>query len=195
MITPMKLIAEREDGIRILRMDSPAAGEEWLPAFVGAYQSIWSEPPYNERFFPDEAAGILRRALQTPENITLLAVRESGVVVGFGIAYPVLAKSDVARDIRGLLPIDDTFYFAELGVLEEWRDRGLGHQLVQLRLQLIDRQRFRHVLLRTSAVRNASYEMYRKLGFEDTGVYMEVPSRRNDGTTRTDRRLFLSKIV
>lgn len=51
------------------------------------------------------------------------------------------------------------------------------------------------MVLRTSAVRNASYEMYMKLGFDDMGVYMEVPSRRLDGRTSTDRRLFLSKVL
>ena len=191
----MYVVAERDDGVSIIRLERPADAEAWVAAFVGAYQAIWSEPPYNERFFPDEAAAVLRRALEVPENITLLAVRQSGVVVGFGMAYPVKSKVDVARDIRGLLPIEDTFYFAELGVLEHWRVRGLGRQLVDLRLQLIDRQRWRHVLLRTSAVRNTSYEMYRKMGFEDTGVYMEVSSRRVDNTTQTDRRLFLSMVL
>jgi len=191
----MQVVAERDDGVRIIRLTSPEDAEEWIAAFVGAYQAIWSEPPYNERFFPDEAAAVLRRSLEVTENITLLAVRPSGVVVGFGIAYPVKGKSDVARDLRGLLPIEDTFYFAELGVLEQWRVRGLGRQLVDLRLQLIDRERWRHVLLRTSAVRNASYEMYRHMGFEDTGVYMEVPARRVDGSTKTDRRLFLSMVL
>jgi GNAT superfamily N-acetyltransferase len=195
MIERMHVVVERDDGVRILRLEGPADAEAWMAAFVGAYQSIWSEPPYNERFFPDEAAGVLRRAVEVLDNITLLAVRPSGVVVGFGIAYPVKAKSDVCRDIRGLLPIEDTFYFAELGVLEQWRAKGLGHQLVELRLELVDRQRWRHVVLRTSAVKNTSYEMYRRMGFEDTGVYMEVPARRVDGGTRTDRRLFLSMVL
>src|SRR4051812_5353553 len=75
----MKLIAQRDDGIRVLRIESLADAEAWMPAFVGAYQAIWSEPPYNERFFPDEAAGILRRSVELAENVTLLAVRESGV--------------------------------------------------------------------------------------------------------------------
>ena len=191
----MKVVAQREDGVRVLRLEGPKDGEEWRAAFVGAYQAIWSEPPYNERFFPDEAEGVLRKAVNTPDNLTLIAVRDPGVVVGFGIAYPVAARNDVVRELRGLLPPEDTYYFAELGVLESWRARGLGKQLVDLRLQLLDRQRYRYVLLRTSAVRNASYEMYRKMGFDDTGVYMEVPSRRIDGTTRTDRRLFLSLVV
>lgn len=191
----MQVVAQREDGVSVVRIDSDADGEAWRAAFVGAYQAIWSEPPYNERFSPDEAAAVFRRALETNDNVTLIAVRPSGVVVGFGIAFPVIAKADVVRDIRGLLPIDHTFYFAELGVMDPWRKKGLGRQLIDLRLQLLDRKRFTHVVLRTSAVRNATYEMYKDFGFEDTGVYMEVPSRRVDGTSRTDRRLFMAKVV
>ena len=90
---------------------------------------------------------------------------------------------------------DSIFYFAELGVLDGHRARGLGQELVRLRLDLIDTSRYHHVLLRTSASRNASYEMYLRLGFQDTGVYMEVKSRKNDNSQRTDRRLFLSRVV
>lgn len=183
------------DGLRIVRLLGPQDAEPWRAAFAGAYQAIWSEPPYDERYFPDEAEGVLLRAVRLPDHVTLLAVRDSGIVAGFGIAYPVQAKSDVAREIRGLLSVEDTFYFAELGVLEDYRTRGLGQDLVQLRLALMDKSRFHHVLLRTSALRNASYELYLRLGFQDTGVYMEVKSRKNDGSQRTDRRLFLSKVV
>lgn len=191
----MQVISQRDDGVRILRIETQAEADPWRASFAGSYQAIWQEPPYNERFFPEEAEGVLRHALDVPENITLLAVRDSGMVVGFAIGYPLVAKTDVARELRGLLPLEDAFYFAELGVLERWRAAGLGHQLVDLRLTLLDRRRFHYVVLRTSAVRNASYEMYRRMGFDDTGVYMEVASRKMDGGTRTDRRLFLSKVV
>lgn len=191
----MEVIRKRADGVRIVRIRTRAGAEMFRAAFVGAYQAVWSEPPYNERFFPDEAEGVLRRATGFPDNITLLGVRDPGLCVGFGFAYPLTSRPDVVREVRGLLPIEETFYFAELGVLEEERTRGLGHELIDLRLQLIDKNRYHHVLLRTSATRNASYEMYVKMGFVDTGVYMEVPSRRNDGSVRTDRRLFLAKVV
>lgn len=191
----MLTLAERPDGLNILRPESVADGLPWLAAFAGAYQAIWSEPPYNERFSSEEASAVLQRALRIPDQITLLAVRDSGVVAGFAMAFPVASKPDVVRDIRGLLPIDSTYYFAELGIMEQWRQSGLGRQLIELRLQLIDRARFTHVILRTSATKNAAYEMYLRLGFEDTGVYMEVPSRRNDGSFRTDRRLFMAKVL
>lgn len=191
----MKVLTQRDDGVRILRLEGQEDADPWRASFAGSYQAIWQEPPYNERFFPEEAEGVLRHALDVPGHITLLAVKDSGLVVGFAFGYPLLAKADVAREVRGLLPVEDVFYFAELGVLDRWRAGGLGHQLVDLRLELMDRTRFHYVLLRTSAVRNASYEMYRRMGFDDTGVYMEVASRKTDGGTRTDRRLFLSKVV
>jgi len=191
----MQTVAARADGLTILRLASPADGDAWRAAFAGAYQEIWSEPPYNERFSSEEAGAVLPRTLRIPDQITLLAVRDSGVVAGFAMAYPVSSKPDVVRDIRGLLPIDHTFYFAELGIMEAWRHAGLARQLIERRLELIDKARFTHVLLRTSATKNAAYDMYKRMGFEDTGVYMEVASRRNDGSFRTDRRLFMAKVL
>lgn len=188
----MQILAQREDGIRIIRILSRKAVDEWRAAFAGTYQEVWSEAPYYERFFPDEAEGVFRRTLHMPDNLTVLGVRETGLVVGFGMGYPVVGNPAVVRDVRGLLPIEHTFYFADLGVLEPWRRRGIGRQLIDLRLSLIDRSRFAYVLLRISAVKDAVYDMYRRIGFEDTGVYTEVAYRRMDGATRTDRRVYLS---
>ena len=104
-----------------------------------------------------------------------------------------MSRADVTRELRGLLPVRRSMYLSELGVLPRYRGSGLGRQLVQLRLQLIDKQRFDHVTLRTSASRDGAYSMFMQLGFVDMGVYMEVRSRRTEGEVSTDRRLFLSK--
>lgn len=189
------IIAQRPDGIRILRITRPEEAIAYRASFAGAYQDIFSEAPYNERIFPSEAEGVLTAYLQTADNLTLLALSPKNKVVGFGIGLPLMSRPDIMRELRGLLPVRETFYLADLGVLSTWRGTGLGKDLVRQRLREIDRRRFRHVVLRTSAVRNASYEMYMKLGFDDMGVYMEVPSRRLDGRTSTDRRLFLSKVL
>ena len=99
------------------------------------------------------------------------------------------------HQLRGLLPVPHTFYLAELGVLESARGQGIGKMLVAQRLELIDHRKFTHVVLRVSAVRNQSYDMYMDMGFDDIGVYTEVHSRRTDGRVSTDRRLFLSKLL
>ena len=47
--------------IRILRIDQALEVVIHTASFVGAYQTIWADPPYNERFYPSEAEAILRR--------------------------------------------------------------------------------------------------------------------------------------
>ena len=180
---------------RIIRVSNLDEGVPYRASFAGAYQDIFSEPPYNERFFPSEAQGVLRAYLEMPESIVLLAVRGVAQVVGFGIGTPLRSKPSVTRELRGLIPVAHTYYMAELGVLSAYRGHGLGRELVRQRIDLIDRTRYTHLAMRTSAVKNASYNMYLEMGFEDMGVYMEVPSRRLDGRVTTDRRLFLCKVL
>ncbi|MCB9779747.1 MAG: GNAT family N-acetyltransferase [Alphaproteobacteria bacterium] len=190
-----ELIAHADGGLRIVRVRSAEDAAPFRASFAGAYQDIFAGAPYNERFYASEAMGFLDGFLRMPDHITLLAVKGRSRVVAFGIGVPVSARADIARELRGLVPVRHAFYLAELGVQESWRGHGLGRRLVDLRLQLVDRQRYSHVLLRTSAIRNASYQMYMDMGFEDMGVYMEVPARRIDGSVRTDRRLFLSRVL
>ena len=79
----MVVLSERPDGIRIIRVESLEEGLQYRTSFAGAYQDIFSEPPYEERFRPSEAMGVLRNCLETPEQITLLAVKGRSRVVGF----------------------------------------------------------------------------------------------------------------
>jgi ribosomal protein S18 acetylase RimI-like enzyme len=185
---------ERVGGVRIVRVASPEDVREWRPAFIGAYQTVFSAAPYYEKFYPSEAEGIYRKLTRTPDNITLLAVDDSKVV-GFGVAIPLRFKPDVERELSGLVNADRAMYMAELGVLEEYRQKGLGNTLIRKRIQLIDPKRYTDVVLRVSATRNVSYAQYLKMGFEDMGVYMEVKSLRTDGRVTTDRRLFLHQTL
>ena len=191
----MPLHLRVDDEIQILRLTQPDEISRWRPGFIGAYQTVFSDEPYFERIYPSEAEGVYRKLTGTPGNITLIAVRNNSQVVGFGVAIPLRYKSDVARQLTGLVPMPNSFYLSELGVLHDFRRRGLGRMLVEERLKLIDRQTYTHVILRVTASKNASYDMYRSMGFEDMGVYMEVPAMRIDGRVTTDRRLFLCSVI
>lgn len=191
----MPLLHKVDREIEVLRIQSPDEAQRWRAGFIGAYQTVFSDEPYFERIQPAEAEGVWRKLTSTPENITLLAVRNGSQVVGFGIAIPLKYKSDVARQLTGLVPVNHAFYLAELGVLHDFRSRGVGRLLVRQRLELIDPGTYSHVVLRVAASRNASYDMYLSMGFEDMGVYMEVPALRIDGRVTTDRRLFLCSVI
>ena len=63
----MVVLSERPDGIRIIRVES--LEEAPIPDFV--YWSLpryFSEAPYQERFRPSEAMGVLRNSLETPNR-------------------------------------------------------------------------------------------------------------------------------
>lgn len=189
------MILEQRGPLRVLRLEDADEALRYRAGFVGAYQTVFSGPPYNERFFPSEAASVLRRAVETPDHIVLVVVKGRSSVVAFGIGVPLSSRPDVSRSMQGLVPAEHSFYLAELGVLNQYRSQGLGKMLVEHRLRLIDRQKYSHVLLRTSLRRDGAMSIYEELGFEDMGVYMEVASRRTDGSVRTDRRLFLSRVL
>ena len=61
-------LLERSDGRRIIQLLGPEEASPYLASFVGAYQTIFSEPPYNERFSPEEAAGVLMSCLQVTSS-------------------------------------------------------------------------------------------------------------------------------
>ena len=191
-------IFSREDGIQIFRYTDGDDISTIISSFIDAYLLIFSESPYFEQFFPEEVQAILEQNLRAPENITLFAVDtniEGTPVVGFSFGIPVTARPDVSRQLRGLLPIRNTFYFSELGIVPTYRRKGLGKLLTNLRIENIDVQKYTHVVLRTSIEKDASQEMYQKMHFEDMGVYCQVTSRKNDGELRTDKRLFLSRLL
>lgn len=192
-VAPM-LISELDD-IAIRRIETPNDIAQWRAGFIGAYQTVFSGHPYNERWYPSEAEGVYRKLTAYPDNITLVATRGETQVLGFGIAVPILCNQAVATHLTGLVPLKHTFYLAELGVLEEWRDRHVGRTLVQERLRLIDDKRYSHVVLRVSTMHSPSSRMYKAMGFEEMGVHMDVPAMRTDGKVTTDRRMFLSKLL
>ena len=187
------ILEELDDGVVIRRITDDA--DAWRAGFTGAYQTVFSGPPYFERYFPSEAEGIYRTLTRTPGHITLLATRGVSEVVAFGVAIPLAAKRSVAVELTGLVPIPHTMYLAELGVLEDHRGRGLGRRLVQHRIEQMDHNNMSHVVLRVNTGDHPSARMYAELGFEDMGVYTQVSVLRTDGRVKSDRRLYLARVL
>jgi GNAT superfamily N-acetyltransferase len=188
------MMSQNMDEVKIIQITDPIQLNPYLSALAVAYQSVFSSPPYNEQFYPAEVQDILIRHINTPYQITLLAMHHDEII-GFGLASPLRSYPEVTRQLRGLLPIRHTYYFTELGVQKRWRRKGIGRALTEKRLDLVDRSRYQHIVLRTSDNKDAAYLMYTNMEFEDMGVYTEISSRRVDGSIRTDRRLFLSRLI
>ncbi|MBN2800989.1 MAG: GNAT family N-acetyltransferase [Deltaproteobacteria bacterium] len=166
----------------------------WRPGFIGAYQTIFAAEPYRERFYPSEADSTWRKLTGTPGHITLVATQDDRLI-GFAIAVPLHTQRSVMRVLGGLVPPHHTLYMAELGVLEAWRERGVATALIRRRFELMDQDRYSHVVTRVPATKSIAYDRYRRQGLEDMGVYMDVTSRRVDGSISSDRRLLLHGVL
>ena len=166
----------------------------WRPGFIAAYLKIFEEPPYLEDYTEAEAGAVWDYLTRCREHVTLVAA-QGDQVVGFGIAIPLAQTRKVAAALAGLVPDKHTFYLAEMGILPAWRGLGLGRVLIRERIKHMDSDRYSHVVLRVPLEGGSSGELYRALGFEDMGVYMDVENRRTDGAVRTDRRMFMSRVL
>jgi ribosomal protein S18 acetylase RimI-like enzyme len=187
-------LCDFDDEIELLHLATKDTISQWEKRFTEAYQAIFAGDPYFEAFSEQEAETIYRSLTRIPGHITIIAVNRKGAIAGFGIAVPLTSSIPVSQELTGLIPVPHTMYFAELGVLNTYRGRGLGRALIKTRLNLINTDRYSHVVLRVAAEKNPSYDMYISMGFEDMGVYMSVSTKRIDGTLKTDQRLFLSRV-
>lgn len=189
------LLRRFDDDLRIVHVQTPDETDRWREGFVHAYRRIFRDPPYEEDISLEAARSTWDYLTSQRDHITLIAATEDDDVVGFGIAIPLSATRKVAATLAGLVPQKHTYYLAELGVLPSWRGRGLGGALIRERIKLMDPDLYSHVVLRVSADQHASYDLYRSMGFEDMGVYMQVEAKRIDGHLAHDRRLFLSRVL
>lgn len=188
------IVRQFDDATQIVRIETPQAAAEFREGFAAAYVDIFSADPYFEDISLKQARSVYDAMLDFPDSICLIAISGDSVV-GFGIAVPLACIRSVSQALVGLVSPRHTYYLAELGVCASHRGKGLGRALIFERLRCMDSQRYSNVVLRVSENKNTSLELYRSMGFEDMGVAMDVMGRRVDGTERTDRRVFLSRVL
>ena len=179
---------------QLVTIDNSQDFAPYAESFAKAFQSVFTSPPYHEQFLLSEALAIMEFHLDTRQRWTMLAFLDDEVV-GFGLGCALRNYPEISRHIHGLLPPKYTHYFAELGVVPEHRQQGLGKQITQRYLDWVDEQPYNHVLMRISDTPSLANQMFIDMGFEDIGVSMEIASRRVDGSFQKDRRLFLSRLI
>jgi len=178
----------------VTRLTSASALDTWRQPFAHAYADVFQGPPYHEITTIERGDATYRRLTAVPDHITVIATHE-GAVAGFAVAVPLRAVPAVAQRLTGLVPVEHTYYLAEMGVLPAFRKQGIGRTLVKERLRHMALDRYSHVVLRVSGSENYSTDLYKSLSFVDMGVSMDVTQPRVDGTTRSDTRRFLCRLL
>lgn len=137
-------------------------------AAVGNFQKAFNKSPYEENFDYEMTEDIFR-GIQDRDTVGLLALEE-GVPVGFawGEVLEPEDEEDFPDEVPGEFFSGDSYYFAELGVLPEYRDQGIGKELKRRELETVGRREdLNRGLMRTSIEGNEKKRgLDRDLGFE-----------------------------
>ena len=186
---------EFDDEILIHHLETDQDADRFERGFIAAYQIVFRGEPYFEDVSPDHARFVYREITRSADAICLICEDMEGKVAGFAMALPLVVFRSVASILAGLVPAKHTYYLAELGVVPEYRGRGLGRVLIMERIKRMDPNLYSHVVLRMTERRGDSWALYSDMGFENMGVSMGVSAKRVDGQVRSDRRVFLARVL
>lgn len=158
---------------------------------AGLYRDAFGKAPYYEQFSDSEIRDIFSAYLE--RGVLIIARGNDGVVSGFAAGLPLDEEPEVAEKTRPFLgSAINPWYFADLGVQKNLRRRSMGQTITN---RLLTQMQSDCVVVRTSENNLISQALFRKVGFQPmTGVFQEVEQKRIDGTTRTDRRIFFTKV-
>lgn len=155
-------LPDAENPLRKVEIRQIKNQEELAPyaAQVGAlYARIFADAPYYEQFTSEEGHRYLRETAEANYGLLFLAF-DGDEVVGFGGGLPLTYYPDICEVIKGHLNPERTFYMAELGVDYCYRNEGISHQLIDVRLKDIIPEQFDNVLVRTSVANNLTQHLY-----------------------------------
>jgi diamine N-acetyltransferase len=110
-------------------------------------------------------ANFLRRRLAEPDREVLVAEADGAVV---GMVDVTLAEDPDPGSIIRPVPTADI----GISVLEEWRDRGVGHALMSAAESSAVARGARRIVLDMSAANVGALRFYRSLGYAEYGLLL-----------------------
>ncbi len=152
---------------------------------IDLYINVFSQPPYEEKFSPEEVKDFFNDYLNSGK---IFVCQNQNEIIGFSASIP-LSKEPTLSELLSSKGINtkDITYFAELGVSEKFRKKGIGKKLTQ---SLLDSTGNQSAILRTSENNIKAISLYQKIGFQKLPVVQEVSQMRTNGETVSDRRVF-----
>jgi len=155
-----------------------------LQQFAVIYCQAFQAPPYNELITQAEAEEAI---LHLSEHILLASFQNNELAGGVG-GYITSEDQKKIPQVEGV-----EFYLAELFVSPNIQKKGHGTRLMSEIINKV-RKRADYITLRTSAnPLNPATQIYRNLGFVDTGKRELVETLKNTNEKELDERAYFTK--
>lgn len=163
--------------------------------FIKLYITIFSMEPFFEKFTYDEVNSIYLEYAVHP-NYLCVAINDNNIV-GFGMGKPLSDSEPTIKNICSkYIEIESSFYNSDVGTHPQYRNKGIGTRLVDLRISHSQDTGYKYSVMRTNKENSMSSSLYLKKGFIKINETMLVTQERTDESlTSTDERIFLWKEI
>ncbi|MCI9365360.1 MAG: GNAT family N-acetyltransferase [Clostridia bacterium] len=146
---------------------------------------VFSGPPYNEKYTDEELGKIFR---EYQEGGYIFGAYSDDVCAGI-VALERGAKTEQPVKFEE----ESIMYLADVAVLDEYRNTGLGTQLMIYAVMQSSALGYQRLYMRTlERGKSMSYGIAYKIGFRQIpGVFQDVERERVNGSIETARNIFL----
>ncbi|MEO8581978.1 MAG: GNAT family N-acetyltransferase [Patescibacteria group bacterium] len=171
-------------------MTAEELNEAFNKGLIELYQAVFADPPYEEKFTPEEVKDVLQ--LYFMQGVLMLCREDAQSVIGFSASVPLVLEQEIATIAQNFdIDPETVWYFADLGVSKEHRRKKIAQSLV---VALLGETPVDTLLMRTSENNIASQRVNQSVGFEIIdGMEQHVQQTRQNGEVESDRRIFLKK--
>jgi len=146
---------------------------------------VFSQPPYEEKFSQEEVKDFFKDYLNSGK---IFICQNQNSIIGFSASIPFSREPELSKLLESKgIDTQNINYFAELGVSQKFRQKGIGKRLTQ---SLLNSSGNQSVILRTSENNIKAISLYQKIGFQKLPLIQEVTQMRINGETVSDRRVF-----
>ncbi len=184
---------ERKTGLCVEKINDLKKLED---AFEGGladlYSRVFAEPPYLEKFLPEESIAVFKDYLYRGGAIYMARDPAAGnKVVSFLVTTPLKVEPEILSVLSDRIESDQAIYFADAGVEAAYRRRNISVMIKNFAFEDARLQGYKFGFSRTSAESYKQISAFNKVGGVTlAGVFQDVASRRLDGTLSRDRRIF-----
>ena len=145
---------------------------------------VFAGPPYNEKYTDEELEEIFR---EYQEKGYIYGAYNDKDCVGL-IALEKGAKADQPVNYKN----ENVMYLADVAVLDEYRRKGLGNQLMIYGVMQSKLLGYDKLYMRTLERGSMSYGIAKRIGFKQIpNLYQSVERERTNGLIETMQNIFL----
>lgn len=146
--------------------------------------TVFSDAPYFEKYTEEEL-----------ENI-FTEYHEKGYIYGAYAKEKCLGLIALEIGLNEEHPVNfqdkKIMYLSDVAVLKEYREKGLGQQLMLYGVMQSKLLGYDRIYMRTLEENSMSYGIASKIGFQQIpNAFQDVEKERMDGTTKTMKNIFL----